>query len=290
EMVATGELLTRCPSVRAKARVDLGLIGGSLTSVQLAGREAAPMAAAARMVADLGAPIIDINMGCPAKKVTGGLSGSALMRDLDHALRLIEAVVTATDVPVTLKCRLGWDGDCLNAATLATRAEAAGIRMIAVHGRTRQQFYTGRADWAAVAAVRQAVRIPVIVNGDIRDVASAREALAQSGADAVMVGRGAQGAPWLTGAIAAEIDGTPAPAIPVGGALADVVAAHYEDMLSFYGSVVGLRVARKHLGWYADAAGVAAEGRRRLLTAAEPDVVLRALPEVFADRPLMAAA
>ncbi|WP_413864116.1 tRNA dihydrouridine synthase, partial [Albidovulum sp.] len=162
EMVASGELLTEKPSVRAKARTDLGLADGARTSVQLAGREAGAMAEAARVVAGMGAAIIDINMGCPAKKVTGGLSGSALMRDLDHALRLIDAVAGAVAVPVTLKCRLGWDDDCLNAAGLARRAEAAGVCMVTVHGRTRQQFYQGRADWAAIRAVSAAVSVPVV--------------------------------------------------------------------------------------------------------------------------------
>lgn len=283
EMVASGELLTRKPSVRAKARTDLGLADDTPTSVQLAGREAGPMAEAARVVADMGARIIDINMGCPAKKVTGGLSGSALMRDLDHALRLIDAVVGAVDLPVTLKCRLGWDDQCLNAPELARRAEQAGIRMITVHGRTRQQFYKGRANWAAVAQVRQAVSIPVIVNGDIVDPDTARAALAQSGANGVMVGRGAQGAPWRLAQIAADLTGAPSPEVPRGQALCDLISDHYESMLEFYGIDLGLRVARKHLGWYADAAGIAPDIRKALMVAETPGRVLELIARGFAD-------
>ena len=285
EMVASGELLTEKPSVRAKARTDLGLADGAATSVQLAGREAGAMAEAAKVVADMGARIIDINMGCPAKKVTGGASGSALMRDLDHALGLIEAVVGAVDLPVTLKCRLGWDTDCLNAPALAQRAEAAGVRMITVHGRTRQQFYKGNADWRAIAAVREAVTIPVIANGDIVDTRSARTAMSQSGATGVMVGRGAQGAPWRLAEIAAGLFGSVAPEVPTGHALSDVVSEHYESMLGFYGKELGLRIARKHLGWYADEAAVDPALRARMMTMTSPGDVLALIRSAFISAP-----
>ena len=280
EMVASGEMLTAKPSVRAKARSELGLDMAS--SVQLAGREAGAMAEAAKVVADMGAKIIDINMGCPAKKVTGGYSGAALMRDPDHALGLIEAVTGAVDVPVTLKMRLGWDTDCLNAPEIARRAEAAGVRMIVIHGRTRMQFYKGAADWAAIRPVVQAVSVPVIANGDIVDAASARRALAESGAAGVMVGRGAQGRPWALAEIGAALFGTPEPRIPTGDALAALVAEHYEAILSFYGIEVGLRLARKHLGWYAEAAG--APLRAEMMVSQTPAATLALIRAAFGER------
>ena len=266
EMVASQELLSRRPGTGEKAELGLDVIG---TSVQLAGREAEPMAEAARMVEAMGARIIDINMGCPAKKVTQGASGSALMKTPDHALRLIEAVVGAVNVPVTLKTRLGWDDNMLNAAPIAKRAEDAGVQMITIHGRTRCQFYKGRADWAAIRAVKETVRVPVIANGDITGSDEARQALRLSGADGVMVGRGAQGRPWLLAQIAHDLHGRAKPMIPKGTAMAQMVAEHYDEMLRFYGVDLGAKVARKHLGWYMDHCATPADLRRALLTARE---------------------
>jgi tRNA-dihydrouridine synthase B len=278
EMIASHELLTNSPGTRERAELGIEVAG---TAVQIAGREAAPMAEAARMIEAQGARIIDINMGCPAKKVTQGASGSALMKTPDQALRLIEAVINAVSVPVTLKTRLGWDDDMLNAPLIAKRAEAAGIQMITIHGRTRCQFYKGRANWRAIAGVKDIVNIPVIANGDITSTRAARTALAHSGADGVMVGRGAQGKPWLLAQIAHEIYGTPQPVIPTGVAFVEMVAGHYDAMLGFYGEVLGARVARKHLGWYMDTAQTPAGLRKEMLTAATPARVKALLPDAL---------
>lgn len=287
EMVASVDMINARPGTLEKAELGLGVEG---TAVQLAGREAAPMAEAARMVEGQGARVIDINMGCPAKKVTQGYSGSALMKTPDHALRLIEAVVNAVKVPVTLKTRLGWDDNMLNAPQIAARAEAAGITMITIHGRTRCQFYKGSADWAAIAGVKQAVSIPVIANGDIISTDAARQALAQSGADGVMIGRGAQGKPWLLAQVAHDLFGAPAPVIPQGTDFARMVSDHYEAIIRFYGEVIGLRVARKHLGWYMDTSNTPADLRRAVLTAASPAEVHRLIPSAcLPDHQLEAA-
>ena len=278
EMIASGEIVTARPTRRAasQARAEIGDFAA--TSVQIAGRDPQLMAMAARIARDQGAPMVDINMGCPAKKVVGGASGSALMRDLELALRLIDAVVSAVDVPVSLKMRLGWDTDALNAPLIAKRAEAAGIAMVTVHGRTRAQFYTGQADWRAIRPVVDAVAVPVVANGDITDAVSARRALALSGAAGVMVGRGAQGRPWLLAQIAADLVGAAQPVIPSAADLVDTVSQHYQAILTFYGTELGVRVARKHLGWYIDAAGGPPELRASVMRENAADRVLAALP------------
>src|SRR5689334_4146227 len=217
--------------------------------VQLAGCEARWMAEGARIAEAGGADIIDINMGCPARHVTGGQSGSALMRDLDHAVSLIEATIAAVKVPVTLKMRLGWDDRSLNAPELARRAEQAGVQMITVHGRTRCQFYKGTADWAAVRAVRDAVSVPLVVNGDITSFEKAVQALEVSKADAVMIGRGAQGQPWLPGQIGRRLETGQAETAPSLAEQLAHVRALYDEVCSHYGLRIGLKHARKHLGW-----------------------------------------
>lgn len=285
EMVASQEMVQAKPGVRERA--ELGF-GEQATAVQLAGRDPEWMARAARLVADNGARIIDINMGCPAKKVVGGMSGSALLREPDHALRLIEAVVGAVDVPVTLKTRLGWDDHRLNAADVARRAVDAGVRMVTIHGRTRCQFYKGRADWFAIRGIVDAVDAPVVANGDIRGVEDARTALARSGAAGVMIGRGAEGRPWLLAQVAAALANKAPVATPTGAAFADMVARHYEATLAFYGIELGARVVRKHLGWYMDEANTPPALRREVLTA-NPSGVIERLPMALNGYGAMAA-
>lgn len=261
----------------------LGRPGTLPHMVQLAGCEAEWMSRGAKIAQDAGADIIDINFGCPAKRVTNGYAGSALMRVPDHAMTLIDAVVSATPLPVTVKMRLGWDDDSLNAPEIARRAVNAGARMITVHGRTRQQFYKGNARWELVRAVVEAVDVPVIVNGDIVDFATAREALQQSGAAAVMLGRGAQGRPWAVGQIGDELAGKEKQTAPQGEALAALIAEHYEAILVEYGTAIGLRAARKHLDWYLEAAGITLDkpARNAFLNNETPSHVLEMIGAIF---------
>ncbi|SLN54645.1 tRNA dihydrouridine synthase DusB [Oceanibacterium hippocampi] len=251
-------------------------------AVQLAGCEPEVMAEAARLNADRGAEIIDINMGCPVKKVVSGQAGSALMRDLDHAARIIAATVRAVSLPVTLKMRTGWDMENRNAPELARIAENEGIRMITVHGRTRAQLFNGRADWRFVRRVREATGLPLIVNGDIAGVDDARAALEQSGADGVMIGRGAYGRPWLPGAIRRALDGEEDVGDPSPEAECAIVLEHYDAMLSHYGLNVGLRAARKHLGWYGARHAGGKSFRDRVMRLDEADAVRQEIRAFYA--------
>jgi len=292
EMVACAEFSRGRPDVVRRAAVGEGL---PLMVIQLVGREPGHLAEGARMAQRAGAQIIDLNFGCPAKEVTGALCGSALMREPDLAARLISAAVAAVETPVTVKIRLGWDDASRNAPQFAAMAESLGVAAVTVHARTRCQFYKGRAAWAAVAAVKQAVRIPVVVNGDVQDAATARAALAASGADAVMIGRGAYGRPWIAAQIDSELAGRRFQE-PDAEARLGVVLRHFRHSLAFYGDRLGLKIFRKHLAAYVEAApwpaGVEArrEARSRLCRLEEPAAVERGLEALWISQEARLAA
>lgn len=288
EMVACESVAVGSAEARLRAEGE----GLDLHIVQLCGREPAVMAEGVKVAEAAGAAVIDINMGCPAKRVTTGLAGSALMRDPDLAMRIIDATVAAASVPVTLKMRLGWDEASLNAPELARRAEERGVQLVTVHGRTRCQFYKGRADWPAIRKAKEAVTIPVVANGDLTEPADAGTMLELSGADAVMIGRGSCGRPWVLGQTADILAGRAARPAPQGETLRELVLEHYQAILAHYGLVPGIRIARKHIGWYLDGIGgsVPAALRAAALTSADHRATERLLLDIFdlADRPVAA--
>ena len=287
EMIASEQLADGNPEATLKTEGD----GVGLHVVQLAGCEAHWLSLGARIAESAGADIIDINMGCPAKQVTSGQAGAALLRDIDQAERLIEATVAAVTIPVTLKMRLGWDEQSIVAAEVARRAEAAGVAMIAVHGRTRAQFYQGNADWNAIRAVKDAVKIPVVANGDLTTIEDAHAMLAASGADAVMIGRAARGRPWFPGQVGAFLKTGNIPADPLLAVQRDTLLELYDSWLLHSGRARGMREARKHVGWALEAAAASlgrtaawAKGwRAALLSESDPSLVLRGIGDAFDD-------
>lgn len=287
EMIASQEMIKahrQSPRMGADCRDETPLV------VQLAGCEPEVMAEAARLNEDRGAAIIDINMGCPVKKVVNSWSGSALMRDEDNAARIVEAVAKAVKVPVTLKMRMGWDHDSLNAPSLAKRAEDAGAQLITVHGRTRQMLYNGTADWAFIRKVKNAVSIPVIGNGDVNTAQDARELLRLSGADGVMIGRGAFGKPWVTAQVEQYLATGVAPMDPTVAERRAIVLEHYDALLSYYGIDKGVRIARKHLAWAAAGLKNANAFRVSVNTETDPEKVRGHIRTLFTDDAILSEA
>lgn len=274
EMVASAELLRDRKSAALRLKADRA--EGPI-AIQLAGREPMALAEAASMAEAEGAFLIDINMGCPAKKVVGGQCGSALMREPELAAALVRAVVGAVSVPVTVKMRLGWDEADRNAPVLAKRLEAEGAQAFTVHGRTRAQFYEGRADWAFIGEVKRAVGVPVLANGDVRTIEDARDILRVSNADGVLVGRGAFGRPWVIAQMQAAVRGEPVPADPTDADKWQTALVQYRAALAHYGEALGRRVVRKHLGWYAEAISGDKKLRDTLVRAMDPEPQLSAL-------------